>query len=142
MTDLQYLIYSPVQKIAVMSNHKKGFLHIFQVFLQPGCHLHVQMIRGLIQKKHIKLLRKYPCHGRFSFLTSGERRQRDIQVCKPQNIQITLNLPVCLRLSPQSIGCQRPSLRKLRTLRQPQDFQAVLPNYLSCIRYFFSGYDP
>ena len=48
------VVHHPLQKVAVMGHHHQPALEPAEPVLQPGSHLRVQMVGGLIQNQHIR----------------------------------------------------------------------------------------
>ena len=51
---LRDVVHHPLQKVAVMGHHHQPALEPAEPVLQPGSHLRVQMVGGLIQNQHIR----------------------------------------------------------------------------------------
>ena len=53
MTDLQDTVGYTIQKVSVMCNHDHGSTEIPEEIFQPGNHLPVQVVGGLIQDQDV-----------------------------------------------------------------------------------------
>ena len=59
-----------------MGHHQNRSPEILQVIFQPPDHGTVQMVSGLIQKQHIKILCQHLSQSHFSLLAAGELLNR------------------------------------------------------------------
>ena len=138
MGNLQNFIGNPVKKISVMGNHDHNPLKASQKILQPGHHLIIQMVGGLIQKQHITGIHQRPGQRHPFLLPAGQMIDLLLMIRNPKLIQhiscFTLCTPVLLPLSFSHIIQDRSPLGKLRHLWQIGNPQTILCDHLSLIR--------
>ena len=87
-----------------MGHHEDGPPVSPQILFQPCDHLTIQMVRGLVQEKHVKIPGKSLCQDHSPLLSAGEMFDLLIQVRDPQFRQIALHLPVLPRALLKGIG--------------------------------------
>ena len=84
VADLQDPVRHPVQEITVVGHHNKRPPVGAQILFQPGDHLPVQMVRRLIEKKHIKIFRQRLRQHHPALLAAGEMTDLLIEPGDPQ----------------------------------------------------------
>ena len=67
---LIYGIANPIEKIAVVRDHKKSRSRFFQIIFQKLNDFHIQMVGGFVQDKKIGVLQQQPRNSRSFYLTS------------------------------------------------------------------------
>ena len=138
MRNLQNLIRNPVKKISVMRNHDHNAFKTSQKILKPGNHLIIQMVRRLIQKKHITRIHQSPRQSHPLLLPARQMINLLLMIHNPQLIQhipgLALRTPVLLPFPLCHIIQNRSPLRKLGHLRQIRNPQPILRNNLPLIR--------
>ena len=125
-----------------MGHHEDGPPVSPQILFQPCDHLPVQMVRGLVQEKHVKIPGKCLCQDDPALLSAGKVLDLLIQIRDPKLRQIALHLPVLPVPFRQSIGADIRSFRKNRILRDIGDLKPVLPDDLTLVGRLLPCYHP
>ena len=126
VADLQDPVRHTIKEIPVMGHHEDGPSVSPQILFQPCDHRPVQMVRGLVQEKYVKISGKGLCQDHSPLLSAGEMFDLLIQVRDPQLRQIALHLPVLPCSLLKGIGADIRSLRESRILGDIGDLKSVL----------------
>ena len=81
------VVHHPLQKVAVMGHHHQPALEPAEPVLQPGSHLRVQMVGGLIQNQHIRRVDQRRRQRHPLPLSAGERAHPLLVVRQAQLIE-------------------------------------------------------
>ncbi len=113
MADLKDPVRHPVKEVTVMGHHKDRPFVIPEIVLQPVDHLPVQMIRWLVQQKHIKVLCQRLRQHDPSLLPAGKSLDLLIKIHDTELHQIAFHLPL---LSSPIVKCIRAYICSLREI--------------------------
>ena len=89
---LRDVVHHPLQKIAVMGHHHQSALETAEPVLQPGSHLRVQMVGGLVQNQHICRVDQGRRQGHPLPLSAGEGAHLLLIVRQAQLVEHGLGL--------------------------------------------------
>ena len=142
--ELRDVVHHPLQEVPVMGHHDQAALEPAEPVLQPGYHLAVQMVGGLVQNQHVRRVDQGRRQGHPLPLAAGERPHLLGKVCDPQPVQhglglILIQLPELGGEVEEDLLQHRGGFLHCRVLRQQTDLDVGVPGDGAAVRLRDAG---
>ena len=95
--ELRDVVHHPLQEIPVVGHHDEAALEPAEPVLQPGHHLAVQVVGGLVQDQHVRRVDEGRRQGHPLPLSAGEGAHLLGEICDAQPVQHGLGLVLVQR---------------------------------------------
>ena len=137
----------PLQEIAVMGDHEDSAGEGPELLLQPGHHVGVQVVGGLVENQHVRRLQQGRRQGHPLALAAGEhphpgRRVPDAQAAEHGHGLIAVDFPVGGVLAGKHLLQDRPVLLHGRILGQKHHLDVGEPGHDAAVGLLLSRQTP